>query len=108
CSSDLFFIAPRYRRMYVLMTWWSPARNRPIVFIRLKNLIVSKAMAIKFGVIGSGSWATALVKIITDSGNTIHWWVRNEASAGYIKTRAHNPHYLTSAVLKTDRLAIDT
>jgi glycerol-3-phosphate dehydrogenase (NAD(P)+) len=65
-------------------------------------------MGIKFGVIGSGSWATALVKIITDNGNKVNWWVRNDASASYIKKRAHNPHYLTSAVLKTKLLKIDT
>ncbi|MCH5598494.1 NAD(P)H-dependent glycerol-3-phosphate dehydrogenase [Niabella ginsengisoli] len=65
-------------------------------------------MAIKFGVIGSGSWATALVKILTDNGNKVHWWVRNDASASYIKSRSHNPHYLTSAILKTKLLKIDS
>ncbi|WP_346238215.1 NAD(P)H-dependent glycerol-3-phosphate dehydrogenase [Niabella insulamsoli] len=58
-------------------------------------------MAIKFGVIGSGSWATALVKILSDNGNKMNWWVRNEASAAFIQKRSHNPHYLTAAVLKT-------
>ena len=65
-------------------------------------------MAIKFGVIGSGSWATALVKILTDNGNKVHWWVRNPESAAYIQKRGHNPHYLTSAVLKTRLLKTDT
>lgn len=65
-------------------------------------------MAIKFGVIGSGSWGTALVKILTDNGNRVAWWVRNEESISYIKKRGHNPHYLTSAILKTRLLKTDT
>src|SRR5688572_24904525 len=52
-----------------------------------------------FGVIGSGSWATALVKILTDNGQTINWWVRNQEQIQYILKRRHNPHYLASAHL---------
>ena len=51
----------------------------------------------QFGIIGSGSWATALAKIVTDNGNTIHWWVRNAESISYFKKRRHNPHYLSGA-----------
>lgn len=50
----------------------------------------------RFGVIGSGSWATALTKILTDSGNPVNWWIRNEASIQYIRARHHNPQYLPS------------
>lgn len=50
----------------------------------------------QIGIVGNGSWGTALAKILTDNGNTIHWWMRNEETINYLKTRHHNPHYLTS------------
>lgn len=58
---------------------------------------VLKQFAMKFGVIGSGSWATALAKILTDNKNSINWWVRNEQSKTFIEKRRHNPQYLPSA-----------
>jgi len=51
----------------------------------------------KIGVIGNGSWATALVKILTDNGHKVNWWIRNESSIDYLKHRRHNPNYLPSA-----------
>lgn len=51
----------------------------------------------KFGIIGSGSWATALVKMLTDNGQAVEWWVRSPENIEYIKRRGHNPQYLSSA-----------
>jgi glycerol-3-phosphate dehydrogenase (NAD(P)+) len=51
----------------------------------------------KFGIIGSGSWATALAKILTDNKRDIYWWIRNEDTIGHITQRRHNPHYLSGA-----------
>ncbi|MFZ9387886.1 MAG: NAD(P)H-dependent glycerol-3-phosphate dehydrogenase [Chitinophagaceae bacterium] len=51
----------------------------------------------QFGVIGSGSWATALAKILTDRKNSINWWIRDEQMIAHIRGRNHNPRYLSSA-----------
>jgi glycerol-3-phosphate dehydrogenase (NAD(P)+) len=50
-----------------------------------------------FGILGSGSWGTAIAKILTDNGQSIYWWNRSEAAIAQFKARAHNPHYLSSA-----------
>ncbi len=59
-----------------------------------------------FGILGSGSWGTALAKILTDNGNTIHWWNRSEAAIKHIQTRHHNPQYLPSAGFDVRRLQL--
>ncbi|MEY3820408.1 MAG: hypothetical protein RL337_589 [Bacteroidota bacterium] len=60
----------------------------------------------RFGIVGSGSWATALAKILTDNGNAIHWWVRNADTIQYIQKRKHNPHYLSAAYFNQAQLQL--
>ncbi len=62
----------------------------------------------KFGIIGSGSWATAIAKILTDNRNSINWWVRTEKSVEHIVKRHHNPQYLPTAYFDTSLLAVST
>lgn len=62
----------------------------------------------QFGIIGSGSWATALAKILTDNGNTIYWWVRNAETITHIEKRRHNPHYLSSAYFDPAQLRLSS
>jgi glycerol-3-phosphate dehydrogenase (NAD(P)+) len=61
-----------------------------------------------FGIIGSGSWGTALAKILTDNGHLIYWWNRNESTIHKIKTRHHNPDYLSTAYFDVSKLALTT
>ena len=61
-----------------------------------------------FGIIGSGSWATALAKILTDNKHSINWWIRNADTIKYIQHRHHNPHYLGSANFDVSLLSIST
>ena len=62
----------------------------------------------KFGILGSGSWGTALAKILTDNGQSIYWWNRSENSIKQILTRRHNPHYLSGAYFNVDQLTLTT
>ncbi|MEI9934164.1 MAG: NAD(P)-binding domain-containing protein [Ferruginibacter sp.] len=57
-----------------------------------------------FGILGSGSWGTALAKILTDNGKTIYWCNRSEKSIQQILSRRHNPHYLSTAYFDVNKL----
>lgn len=60
----------------------------------------------QFGILGSGSWATALAKILTDHGQHINWWIRNSSTISHLQKRKHNPHYLSSAYFNTNLLSL--
>ncbi len=62
----------------------------------------------RFGIIGSGSWATALAKILTDNHHPISWWVRNETTIDQIRKRHHNPRYLSSVNFDTSLLQLSS
>ena len=62
----------------------------------------------KFGIIGSGSWATALAKILTDKKHEINWWVRNEETLNHIAKKGKNPRYLKNARFDTSLLSLSS
>lgn len=62
----------------------------------------------QFGIIGSGSWATALAKILTDNGQTIHWYIRSNDTLQQLNSRRHNPHYLHSTYFDTGKLILSS
>ena len=64
---------------------------------------------IKIGVIGNGSWATALIKILSEnSAISIHWWMRDEGTVAYIQEFHHNPKYLSSVEIHPDLIQATT
>ena len=65
-------------------------------------------MVSTFGIIGSGSWATALVKILTDNHHSVNWLVRSKEMMEYIGKRKHNPNYLSSVTFNTSLLTLST
>lgn len=58
----------------------------------------------QIGILGSGSWATALAKIVTDAGHPLKWWIRNSDTVQFMQQRRHNPHYLSAAYFDTKLL----
>ena len=60
----------------------------------------------RFGIIGSGSWGTALVKILTDNKQSLNWWIRNPLISDHLKKKNHNPLYLSSVFFDTNRLQV--
>jgi glycerol-3-phosphate dehydrogenase (NAD(P)+) len=62
----------------------------------------------RIGIIGSGSWGTALAKLITDNQREISWSVRNEHIIQHIQNRHHNPNYLHSVYFDTSLLNLNT
>jgi len=49
----------------------------------------------KVAVIGSGSWATALAKLLLNNLTHINWYVRSEETIEYFRKFRHNPKYIS-------------
>lgn len=61
----------------------------------------------QIGIIGSGSWATALVKIISEKPQvSVRWWIRNSETLDYIREFHHNPRYLSSVKIDLQKVAL--
>lgn len=56
----------------------------------------------RIAVIGGGSWATAIIKMLSDNlePENIFWWMRNEDTCEHIQKYRHNPQYLSSVEIK--------
>jgi len=52
--------------------------------------------------IGGGSWATAIIKMLSNNikEKEIFWWMRNTDAIEHIKKYHHNPNYLSAAEVK--------
>ena len=59
---------------------------------------------LKVGVVGSGSWATALVKVLSENCTKINWFVRTQETIDHVIKHNHNDMFLQSAYLHPDKL----
>lgn len=62
----------------------------------------------RVGVVGSGSFATAITKILCENLDNINWWVRNAYVKGYLQKEQRNPSYLSSVEFDINKLSITT
>jgi glycerol-3-phosphate dehydrogenase (NAD(P)+) len=60
----------------------------------------------KIAVIGGGSWATALVKILCNNCEQVNWWIRSHDDREHIRKFHHNPKYLASVEFQEKSLKI--
>ncbi len=68
------------------------------------NKIMDKSPT--FGVIGGGSWATAIVKMLSENLDEINWYMRSKTAIHHIKTQEHNPNYLSSVEFHVHQLKL--
>jgi glycerol-3-phosphate dehydrogenase (NAD(P)+) len=62
----------------------------------------------KTALIGGGSWATALIKILTGNGHPVNWWIRRKEMADYIMTHYQNPDYLSDVEIDLRKTTVTT
>ncbi|MDX2195030.1 MAG: NAD(P)H-dependent glycerol-3-phosphate dehydrogenase [Cytophagales bacterium] len=70
-------------------------------------MISKKVLTTNVAVIGGGSWATALVKILCENDVKVKWWLRNSESVNYVKHFHHNPKYLSDVQLNMRKVKPD-
>jgi glycerol-3-phosphate dehydrogenase (NAD(P)+) len=65
-----------------------------------------KAKNLRCCVIGSGSWATAIVKILSESSaiSQINWWLRKPSYVDFYNQYGHNPNYLSSVLFDRNKV----
>lgn len=62
----------------------------------------------RIAVIGGGSWATALVKILCNNVDHVNWYMRNETAVDHIKKYRRNPNYLQSVEFDLNKIEVST
>jgi len=62
----------------------------------------------RVAVIGSGSWATAIVKILSNNADQLNWFFRNQSDIDHMKQYQHNPRYLSSVNFDLNKLNLSS
>jgi glycerol-3-phosphate dehydrogenase (NAD(P)+) len=62
-------------------------------------------MGYKTGMIGSGSWATALARLLLNNSEGINWYQRKKEDVDYFNRYKVNPRYLSSVEFDTNKIS---
>ncbi|WP_299394530.1 NAD(P)H-dependent glycerol-3-phosphate dehydrogenase [uncultured Gelidibacter sp.] len=60
----------------------------------------------KYAVFGSGSWATAIVKMLCENLDEVGWYMRSAYIKEHLLKEQHNPSYLSSVEFKPSQLKL--
>jgi glycerol-3-phosphate dehydrogenase (NAD(P)+) len=63
-------------------------------------------MRYRVAVIGGGTWATAIIKILSTNLEHIYWWVREEEIVEGVTKYGHNPLYLSSVFINPKEVKV--
>ena len=63
---------------------------------------------LRYAIIGNGTWATALAKLLLNNQERISWYVRDEECIDQIMASGRNPFYLSSVKFDAERLFVSS
>jgi glycerol-3-phosphate dehydrogenase (NAD(P)+) len=61
---------------------------------------------LKYAVFGSGSWATAIVKMLCENQQEVGWYMRSIYIKEHLLKEQHNPSYLSSVEFRLNQLKL--
>ncbi len=61
---------------------------------------------LKYAVFGAGSWATAIVKMLSENLDEIGWYMRSVYTKEHLLKEQHNPNYLSSVEFHLEQLQL--
>lgn len=86
---------------------WKERCTLPVFLVILCILLNREIMTKntnRFAIIGSGSWATAIAKLLQTNGLSFNWHIRKGKTIKRFKELGHNPNYLTDVRFNTSRI----
>jgi glycerol-3-phosphate dehydrogenase (NAD(P)+) len=60
----------------------------------------------KVAILGGGSWATAIVKMLLENIDDLSWYMRSKEKIDFIKEHKHNNFYLSAVSLDTEKITL--
>ena len=60
----------------------------------------------KVAILGGGSWATAIIKMLLENVDEINWYMRSKEKIKFIKEHKRNNFYLSAVTLDTNKLKL--
>ena len=64
------------------------------------------SQSLKYAVFGSGSWATAIVKMLCENLDEVGWYMRSVYTKEHLIKEQHNPSYLSSVEFHLEQLKL--